>query len=172
MELIASPCSCSWVKVLTSITWCPVCCRDMFHKDLSTATESAAILSTAREMMYFKRNKEKFNFRFTSPPTPESPSMYTVYTLQETALPCDGNLFLTFTAWNKVFIDKQNGAKFFAPLLKAKKQVLMLVSFSWNCYCCARLRPLNLFEKTYNHFRISLMRTKAWIKYTQWKYGQ
>ena len=50
MELIASPCSWSWVKVLTSVTWCPVCCRDMFHKDLSTATESAAILSTAREM--------------------------------------------------------------------------------------------------------------------------
>ena len=64
------------------------------------------------------------------------------------------------------------GLSFFAPLLKAKKQVLMLVSFSWNCYCCARLRSLNLFEKTYNHFRISLMRTKVWIKYTQWKYGQ
>ena len=41
MELIASPRSWSWVKVL-SITWCPVCCRDMFHKDLFTATESAA----------------------------------------------------------------------------------------------------------------------------------
>ena len=50
MELIASPCSWSWVKVLTSVTWCPVCWPDMFHKDLSTATESAAILSTAREM--------------------------------------------------------------------------------------------------------------------------
>ena len=34
MELIASPCSWSWVNVLTSITWCPVCCLDMFHKDL------------------------------------------------------------------------------------------------------------------------------------------
>ena len=45
----------SWVKVLMSIRWCPVCCRDMFHKDLSTATESAAILSTAREMMYFTK---------------------------------------------------------------------------------------------------------------------
>ena len=45
----------------------------------------------------------------------------------------ESNLFLTFTAWNKVFIDNQNGAKFFPPLLKAKKQVLMLVSFSWNC---------------------------------------
>ena len=29
MELIASPCSWSWVKVLTSITWCPICCRDI-----------------------------------------------------------------------------------------------------------------------------------------------
>ena len=59
MELIASPCSWSPVKVLTSITWCPVCCRGMFHKDVFTATESAAILSPAREMMYFTRNKEK-----------------------------------------------------------------------------------------------------------------
>ena len=62
MELIASRCSWSWVKVLNqlkSITWCPVCCRDMFHKDLSTATESAAILSTAREMMYFTKTNLK-----------------------------------------------------------------------------------------------------------------
>ena len=74
MELIASPCSWSWVKVLTSITWCPVCCRDMFHKDLSTATESAAILSTAQEMMYFtKTNLKRSYFRFASPPTTESP---------------------------------------------------------------------------------------------------
>ena len=74
MELIASPCSWSWVKVLTSITWCPVCCRDMFHKDLSTATESAAILSTAREMMYFtKTDLKRSHFRFASPPTTESP---------------------------------------------------------------------------------------------------
>ena len=71
MELIASPCSWSWVKVLTSITWCPVCCRDMFHKDLSTATESAAILSTAREMMYFTKTKRSY-FRFAPPTTPES----------------------------------------------------------------------------------------------------
>ena len=57
MGLMASPCSWSWFKVLTSISWCPVCCRDMFHKDLSTATESTASLSTVREMMYFtKRN--------------------------------------------------------------------------------------------------------------------
>ena len=28
--LIASPSSWSWFKVLTSISWCPVCCRDMF----------------------------------------------------------------------------------------------------------------------------------------------
>ena len=71
MELIASTCSWSWVKVLTSITWCPVCCRGMFHKDLSTATESAAILSTAREMMYFtKTNLKRSYFRFASPPAP------------------------------------------------------------------------------------------------------
>ena len=55
MELVASPCSWSWVKVLTSITWCPVSCRDMFHMDRSTATESADILSTEREMMYFQK---------------------------------------------------------------------------------------------------------------------
>ena len=53
MGLIASPCSWSWFKVLTTIWWCHVCCRDMFHKDLSTARESAATLSTMREMMYF-----------------------------------------------------------------------------------------------------------------------
>ena len=41
MEPIASLCSWSWVNVLL-IRWCPVCCRDMFHKDLSIATESAA----------------------------------------------------------------------------------------------------------------------------------
>ena len=70
MELIASPCSWSWVKVLTSITWCPVCCRDMFHKDLSTATESAAILSTAREIMYFTKTKRSY-FRFAPPTTPK-----------------------------------------------------------------------------------------------------
>ena len=64
----------SWVKVLMSIRWCPVCCRDMFHKDLSTATESAAILSTAREMMYStKTNIQRSYFRFASPPTTESP---------------------------------------------------------------------------------------------------
>ena len=74
MELIASPCSWSWVKVLTSITWCPVCCRDMFHKDLSTATQSTAMLSTAQEMMYFtKTNLKRSYFRFASPPTTESP---------------------------------------------------------------------------------------------------
>ena len=74
MELIASPCSWSWVKVLTSVTWCPVCCRDMFHKDRSTATESAAILSTAREMIYStKTNIQRSYFRFASPPTTESP---------------------------------------------------------------------------------------------------
>ena len=61
----------SWVKVLMSVRWCPVCCRDMFHKDLSTATESAAILSTAREMMYFtKTNLKRSYFRFASPPAP------------------------------------------------------------------------------------------------------
>ena len=52
MGLIASPCSWSWFKVLTSISWCPVCCRDMFYKDLSTATGSAATLSAVREIMY------------------------------------------------------------------------------------------------------------------------
>ena len=46
----------------------------MFHKDLSIATESAAILSTAREMMYFtKTNLKRSYFRFALPPTTESP---------------------------------------------------------------------------------------------------
>ena len=68
----------SWVKVLMSVRWCPVCCRDMFHKDLSTATESAAILSTAREMMYFtKTNLKRSYFRFASPPTPKVHDMTT-----------------------------------------------------------------------------------------------
>ena len=74
MELIASPCSWTWVKVLTSITWCHVCCRDMFHKDLSTGTQSTAMLSTVQEMMYFtKANLKRSYFRFASPPTTESP---------------------------------------------------------------------------------------------------
>ena len=46
----------------------------MFHKDLYTATKSAAILPTAREMMYFtKTNLKGSYFRFASPPTTESP---------------------------------------------------------------------------------------------------
>ena len=46
----------------------------MLHKDLSTATESAAILSAALEMMYFtKTNLKRSYFRFASPPTTESP---------------------------------------------------------------------------------------------------
>ena len=32
MGLIASPCSWSWFKVLTLISWCPACCQDMFQK--------------------------------------------------------------------------------------------------------------------------------------------
>ena len=53
MGLIASPCSWSWFKVLTLISWCPACCQDMFQKGLSKGTESAVTLSTVREMMYF-----------------------------------------------------------------------------------------------------------------------
>ena len=70
MGLIASRCSWSWFMVLTSISWCPVCCRDMFHKDLSTATESTATLSTVRIMMYFTKTKRS-HFRFAPPSTPE-----------------------------------------------------------------------------------------------------
>ena len=77
LGLITSPCSWTWFKVLTSISWCRVCCPDMFHKDLSTATESAATLSAAtlstmREMMYFTRTKRRY-FWFAQPPTPKSP---------------------------------------------------------------------------------------------------
>ena len=60
MELIASPCSWRWVKVL-SITWCPVCCRDMFHKDLSTATESAAFCQP-REKWYTSQKQREVIF--------------------------------------------------------------------------------------------------------------
>ena len=42
------------------------------YKHLSTATESAAILSTVREMMYFTKTKRSY-FRFAPPTTPESP---------------------------------------------------------------------------------------------------
>ena len=57
-----------------TVWWFSVCCPDMFHKDLSTATESTTILSTAREMMYFTKTNLKRNyFRFVSPPTTESP---------------------------------------------------------------------------------------------------
>jgi len=44
----------------------------------------------------------------------------------------ESQLFLTFTAWKKVIIEKQNRAKFFSSLLKAEKQVFMFVSFSIN----------------------------------------
>ena len=44
----------------------------------------------------------------------------------------ESNLFLTFTAWNKVIIEKQKRAKFFSPLLKVKKQMFMVVCFSIN----------------------------------------
>ena len=60
--------------VLTSISGCPVCCWDMFQKDLSTDTESAVTLSTVREMMYFTKTKRSY-FPFAPPPTPESPQM-------------------------------------------------------------------------------------------------
>ena len=69
--LIASPCSWSWFEVLTSISWCPACCRDMFQKGLSTATESAVTLTTVRVMMYFTKTKRSY-FWFATPPTPES----------------------------------------------------------------------------------------------------
>ena len=72
MGLITSPCSWSWFKVLMSNSWCRVCCRDMFHKDPSTATESSATWSTMREMMYFTKTKRSY-FLFAPPPTPESP---------------------------------------------------------------------------------------------------
>ena len=73
MGLIASPCSRSWFKVLTSISWCPACCRDMFQKGpVSTATESAVALSTVREMMYLTKTKRGY-FRFALPPTPKVP---------------------------------------------------------------------------------------------------
>ena len=58
---------------MTLITWCAVFCRDMFHKDLSRDTESAAILSTARVMIFTKTNLKRSYFRFASPPTTESP---------------------------------------------------------------------------------------------------
>ena len=67
MGLIASPCSWSWFKLLTLISWCPACCQDMFQKGLSTATESAVTLSTVREMMYFTKTKRSY-FRFAPAP--------------------------------------------------------------------------------------------------------
>ena len=70
--LMASPCSWSWLKMLTSISWCPVCCQDMFHKDLSTATDSTATLSTVREMMYFTKRKRSY-FRLPRPLPPKVP---------------------------------------------------------------------------------------------------
>ena len=72
MGLIASPCSWSWFKVLTLISWCPACCLDMFQKGLSKGTVSAVTLSTVREMMYFTKTKRSY-FRFAPPSTPESP---------------------------------------------------------------------------------------------------
>ena len=60
------------VKVLTWISWNPVCCRYMFHKNLATAMEYAATLSTVWEIMYFTKTKRSY-FRFAPPPTPESP---------------------------------------------------------------------------------------------------
>ena len=72
MGLIASPSSWSWFKVLTSISWCPACCRDMFQKGLSTATDSAVTLSTVREMMHFTKTKRSY-FQFAPPLPPKVP---------------------------------------------------------------------------------------------------
>ena len=72
MGLIASPSSWSWFKVLTSISWCPACCRDMFQKSLSTATDSAVTLSTVREMMHFTKTKRSY-FQFAPPLPPKVP---------------------------------------------------------------------------------------------------
>ena len=69
MELIASPCSWSSVKVL-SITWCPVCWRDMFHKDLSTATESAAPCQP-REKWCTSQKQREFIFDLPRPLPPK-----------------------------------------------------------------------------------------------------
>ena len=51
MKLISSPCPRIRIESRLTSTTCvlPVCCRDMFHKDFSTATECAVILSTARD---------------------------------------------------------------------------------------------------------------------------
>ena len=72
MGLIASPCSWSWFKVLTLISWCPACCQDMFQKGLSKGTESAVTLSTVREMMYFTKTKRSY-FRFAPALPPKVP---------------------------------------------------------------------------------------------------
>ena len=77
MGLIASPCSWSWFKVLTSISWCPACCWDMFQKGLSTATESAVTLSTVREMMYFTKKKREVIFDLPRPLGPKVPDRTT-----------------------------------------------------------------------------------------------
>ena len=121
MELIASPCSWSWVKVLTSITWSPVCCRDMLHKDLSTATESAAILSAALEMMYFtKTNLKRSYFRFASPPTTESPGH--VHFKQ---LPTPGREGVELSLW---FLEGSNNSNWTVHQWHFRKSE---ASFSW-----------------------------------------
>ena len=61
MGLIASPCSWSWFKVLTLISWFPACYQNMFQKGLSKGTESAVPLSTVREMMYFTKTEKLFS---------------------------------------------------------------------------------------------------------------
>ena len=70
MELIASPCprirveSRCWRQLRDAL---PVCCREMFHKDLSTATESAAILSTARDRGYTLQKQRELIFDLPRP---------------------------------------------------------------------------------------------------------
>ena len=89
---------------LLARTFCPICCRDMFHKHLSTATEFAAILSTAREMMFFTKTKRSY-FRFAPPNYPRKsakwPLQATPHPLARRAglVPVDAQGVVTKSYW-------------------------------------------------------------------------
>ena len=74
MELMASPCarirveSRCWRQLRDAL---PVCGRDMFHNDLSTATESAAILSTAQDRWCTLQKQREVIFDLPRPLLPK-----------------------------------------------------------------------------------------------------
>ena len=72
MGLMAFPSSWSWFKVLTSISWCPACWRDMFQKGLSTATESPSLCQPCEKWCTSQKQRQVI-FVLSGPLPPKVP---------------------------------------------------------------------------------------------------